>query len=674
MNKLFQCYSRLLIDNHITDQRPEYMRKFSPEEYVRMVKLSGTESSMVYAADHNGNCYYPTRVGHQHANLCGRDIFGETTSLLKKNGIAAIAYYTVTYNNDCAVRIPSGCLIDAGGKSRRGRYHFTCPNQPQAIEFYSEQIREVLQYDLDGLFIDMTFWPSICSCDACRKKYGKPLPERIDWADPEWVSFQRFRESSMSEFAARLTALARSCRPDLAVTCQFSGVLGGWLVGQTDGIAAASDYASGDFYGGKLQQRLAVKVFDNATRKPPFEFMTSRCVTLNDHTSSKSPDELYLSALTTLANGGAYFFIDAINPDGTLLESFYRCLSGLNRRLTPFRDCLEKYRFRLTGQVGLWFSSSCCVDKRYNGVELKTFDGGSINYAEIVQTAVLDEVLGAAEVLNRLHFPFRVVKEGDDLSELQAVILCNIAYMSPEDCARVREFVRNGGTLIATGETSLYDFYGRSSENFQLADVFGADFAGKYSPSVTYFGEERILSWGEVPLSKAAADAQVRAVLTFPDFPVHDPDHYASIHSDPPGQQATEYSALTVHSFGRGKCVYLAPTVFCLRHYTQQEFGKRLFREFLPQTVLHAENLPESAEVTLLKSEDGASHLFCIVNAQSDLPPVPLHGVELELALPFSVRKIVRVSDWAEVPFRRENGRIAFSVPEIREGEFFHFI
>lgn len=85
------------------------------------------------------------------------------------------------------------------------------------------------------------------------------------------------------------------------------------------------------------QQRLAVKVFDAYSTKKPFEFMTSRCVTLYDHTSAKSDDELFLHALTTLANGGAYFFIDAINPDGTLEESFYRRLQALNGKLAPFR-------------------------------------------------------------------------------------------------------------------------------------------------------------------------------------------------------------------------------------------------------------------------------------------------------------------------------------------------
>ena len=62
MNQLFDCYSRLLIDNHISDQKAEYMKRFSPEEYVRLVKLSGVESSMVYACDHNGNCYYPSKI------------------------------------------------------------------------------------------------------------------------------------------------------------------------------------------------------------------------------------------------------------------------------------------------------------------------------------------------------------------------------------------------------------------------------------------------------------------------------------------------------------------------------------------------------------------------------------------------------------------------------------
>jgi len=668
-NRLFNCYSRLLIDSHISDQRPEYMSKFSPEEYVRMVKLSGVECSMVYASDHNGNCYYPTKVGHPHGGLNGRDLFGETVALLRKNGIVPIAYYTVNYNNDCARRFPAARLINNLGESRNGRYHYACPNQPQARAFYREQIREILEHDLDGLFIDMTFWPSICFCDACRKKYGRPFPERIDWRDPEWISFQRFREDSLAEFARELTAWAKQCRPGITVTHQFSPVLHGWYLGQSEGIAEASDYASGDFYGGKLQQRLATKVFDAFTRNPPFEFMTSRCVSLRDHTSSKSPEELFISALTTLANGGAYFFIDAIDPAGTLSEPFYRRLHQLNDRLGPFRNCLEKYRFRLTAQVGLWFSILCCVDTKINGTKLAEFSSHSNNMA-VRQNAVLDEALGTAEILTRMHIPYKVLKNGSDLSGLRVIIINNAAYLSAEECERLRRFVREGGTLIATGETSLRDEAGRTSGNFQLADVFGVDFTGGYSDHMTYFGDDLILSAGKAPLVRAGEGTLVRAVLTFPDFPYHDPDRYASIHSDPPGYR-TDHPALTVHPYGAGKCVFLAPPVLLLRQYTQQEFGKRLFGEFLPGTVADARNLPESAEVTLLASRDDSRHLFCIVNAQAELPVIPLRDVSLRLALPFPVRKITRVADGSEVGFVCENGLVRFTIPEIHAGEFY---
>jgi len=80
-NWIQHCYSRLLIDNHISEDDPSFMTCFDPQRYVDMVKKAGVEASMVYACDHNGNCYYPSQVGHMHRNLNVRDIFGETVIL-----------------------------------------------------------------------------------------------------------------------------------------------------------------------------------------------------------------------------------------------------------------------------------------------------------------------------------------------------------------------------------------------------------------------------------------------------------------------------------------------------------------------------------------------------------------------------------------------------------------
>ncbi len=668
--RLSHCFSRLLVDNHITDEKAEFMSRFSAAEYVKMVKLAQCESSMVYACDHNGNCYYPTEVGHMHHGLKGRDAFGEVVKLLRAEAITPIAYYTVNYHNDCARRFPEARIIDNVGIDHDGRYHYTCPNQRNAENFYRAQIREILQYDVDGLFIDMTFWPSICCCDACQKKFGEPLPETIDWDDPKWVRFQRFRERSMAEFAQRMTDFAKSIKPEISVVHQFSPVLHGWYLGQSSGIAAASDYASGDFYGSKSQQRFAVKAFDAYTQKPPFEFMTSRCVDLHDHTSGKSDEELYLSALTTLANGGAYFFIDAINPDGTMESSFYGRLGKTNRELTPFREAVADPAGRLTAETALYFSMASCVDRRLNGEIFRNFDGGRANNMQVRKNAVLDECLGHAEALNRVHIPWKVLTDQSrDFSGLEVIIVPQAAYLSGAECGRLRQFVADGGTLIATGTTSLYDENGNTSGNFALADVFGIDFTGKYSDKITYTGSEKVLAEGNVPLVAAHPDTQVRAHLTFPDFPAFDPVHYASIHSNPPSTTASDYPAVTLHCFGKGRALWMAANIATTRHFTQIEFLKMIYAEFLPKFVLSSKNLPESAEVTVLKNDRDL--IVAIVNLQDEFPVIPLKDVQLDLSVPQKPGKIVRVSDQREIAVDWQNGILHLEMKDLHYGEFF---
>jgi hypothetical protein len=291
-----------------------------------MVKKAGIEASMVYAVCHNGNSYYPTKVGHQHANLKGRDIFGETVKLLRKEGIVPVAYYTSIYHNHSAKTHPEWRIAKATGGQHGGRYWWSCPNNDDYVEFTLAQIGEVISYDVNGIFNDMTFWPVVCVCSSCRRKYleetGREIPVRIDWRSKEWISFQGFRERSMASFTQKITKFIKS-KKDITVTHQTSTVMHGWVQGYSLGIASACDYTSGDFYGGKYQHVLGAKVLAGITKNMPYEFMTSRCVNLRDHTSMKSEAELTAEASVTLANAGAYFFIDAINPDGTLEKEVY---------------------------------------------------------------------------------------------------------------------------------------------------------------------------------------------------------------------------------------------------------------------------------------------------------------------------------------------------------------
>lgn len=664
---LYDCYSRLLIDNHISDLKPGFMSKFDPAEYVRMVKLAGVESAMVYACDHNGNCYYPTRAGHMHTGLHGRDIFGETVALLRENGIVPVAYYTVIYHNGSASAHPEWRMRDILGHDRNGRYRFSCPNNPAYREFCCAQIGEIMSYPLDGLFIDMTFWPMVCCCVACRAAFGRPIPEVIDWNSPEWVAFQRFRERSMADFAREMTAYAKARQPALPLTYQFSPVLHGWRFGQSPELAAEADYSSGDFYGGKLQQRLGVKVFEAFSRRVPYEFMTSRCVTLFDHTSTKSDEELFLHAVTTLLNGGAYFFIDAINPDGTLEEPFYRRLHEIIRRLEPFKQVIAAHRPRSVAETGVYFSMASCVDENCNGMDLRDLRDRNGNMVQH-HNPVLDELLGTTIVLNQLHVPYKIVTEcTEDFTGLKTIIVNHAAFMSEPEAERLRGFVRAGGTLLATGPTSL-----EPGGNFRLADVFGVDYSGRSTDRVNYLetGGHMLLGQGSSPLVTARPETEVLGAAVLPEFPPDDPDRYASIHSNPPAVQ-TGHAGLTEHRFGAGKCIYLYSGLMAEQSHSHRSFMRGLLKSCVPEFVAASRNLPDSAEVTLLQSEDGKTLLLGIVNYQDELPNIPLIDLEITVKVP-EPRRVLRLK--REVPFTYRGGGLTLNLERLDDAELFELI
>ncbi len=671
-----KCYSRFLVDQHITDLKPEYMSHYDPEKFVNTIKDIGLDSVMVYACCHNGNCYYPTRCGHQHRGLKGRDIFGETVQGLRDAGIVPIAYYTVIFHNDSARRFPHGVPVDKNGSVYDGRYHFGCPNNPDIADFYMEQLREISQYPIEGIFIDMTYWPAICCCESCREKFRKEtgfeIPEIINWSDPLWLKYQQFRENSMAEFAKKLTMTVKEIKPECTVTHQFSPVLHGWRLGQSTGIAEASDYVTGDFYGGKQQQRLALKLFDAYSTHKPSEFMTSRCVTLKDHTSTKSDDELYLHALTTLANGSAYFFIDALNPDGSLEQNFYQRIKKINQELLPFKEMIAHHRPELCAEVGVYFAIESCVNLLNNGVKTKNLKEVCNNMAQR-SNPVVEELLGITGLLQNLHIPYKFITERqEDYSSLKVLIVANANHLKQKEYNKMRKFVQDGGLLIVTGHTSLCSRE-EKYDDFQLGDLFGIRYSGKNTESFHYLVmPDSLISATSIAPLATATTAKVHGYVNLPDFSVNDPVHYASIHSNPPGE-TSGFAGFTENDYGKGKCFWFYSNILGIKQFSQQDFGRKFLKHNLPAFVTESKNLPYSTEITLLKSTTEDAWLFTVVNYQDELPNIPLKDVSVTLRIPESrsIREIIQTSDGKKISFQQKNDLLSFEIPYLEKGEFF---
>jgi len=95
---------------------------------------------------------------------------------------------------------------------------------------------------------------------------------------------------------------------------------------------------------------------------------------------------------------------------------------------------------------------------------------GRDNAAELVDAPYE----GYAQALIRARIPYLPVHAADidrESAGLSTLILANVGAMSDGECAAVRRFVARGGSLIATGESTLYNEWGDARPDFALADL-----------------------------------------------------------------------------------------------------------------------------------------------------------------------------------------------------------
>src|ERR1019366_8682708 len=81
---------------------------------------------------------------------------------------------------------------------------------------------------------------------------------------------------------------------------------------------------------------------------------------------------------------------------------------------------------------------------------------------------------GFAQALIRARVPYLPVHSGEidrGAAGLSVLILANVGGLSDEECAAVRRFVARGGSLIATGESTLYNEWGDPRPDFALSDL-----------------------------------------------------------------------------------------------------------------------------------------------------------------------------------------------------------
>ena len=110
-------YRRSTVDMHIPDWDPAFLSRFDTAEYVDIVARAGFQQLMPYTNSCVGLALWKTKVGQMHANLHGRDMFGEIVAESRRRGLHTAAYFIVTRDNWAAENHPTWRLMPPTGNT-----------------------------------------------------------------------------------------------------------------------------------------------------------------------------------------------------------------------------------------------------------------------------------------------------------------------------------------------------------------------------------------------------------------------------------------------------------------------------------------------------------------------------------------------------------------------------
>ena len=447
--------------------------KFDPSFWIDYFKRTRSDAVCLSA----GGCvaYYPTNVPFHHRSswLGDRDPFGELVAGCRKLGMVVIARTDphATYD-DVQKAHPDWIAVEADGKPRRHwaspEMWVTCALGPYNFQFMSDVKKEIMsRYKVDGIFINRWDGSGMCYCEHCRNNFkdatGNELPRSNDPQNPARRAYILWRQDRLFNLWQLWDREVRTINPNSCVIPNTGGGATSSLdmkrIGELAPILIADRQARRGVTVPWANGKNA-KEFRAAMGRKPIVGIFS--VGLEEpyrwKDSVQNAAEFQLWAADGVANDLRPWFTKF---SGTLHDQrWLKPVEDLYRRYADWEKYLRNER--PLARVALVYSQ-----------QTGWFLGSRVE----------DHIHGWYQALVEARIPFEMVHDRlldpAQLSAFKTLILPNLAALSNEQCDQLRAFVNQGGSVIATHETSLYDQWGVKRVNFGLADLFGVDFAGR---------------------------------------------------------------------------------------------------------------------------------------------------------------------------------------------------
>jgi len=424
--------------------------------------------------------YYPSKVPlHRQAQfLEGRDLFGYLCRAAHEEGVVVFARMDSNRVHEEFYKAhPDWFAIDINGKPyKAGELYITCVNSP----YYNEHIPSILTevsklYHPDG-FTDNS-WSglgreSICYCENCRKSFrektGKEIPRSKNWDDPvyrQWIRWNYDRRLEIWDMNNRTTKSAGG--PD----CIWSGMNGGSLSGQSKSFRDNKE----------ICRRADLIMLDSQARSDADGFQQNSDTGKLFH-GLLGWDKLIPESMAMYQAGKPTFRL-ARKP---VAEARMWMIEGIAGGIQPWWHYVgasheDRRIYHTAGPIFQWHKTNekYLINRKPVATVGVVWSQQNMDFYGRDEADLMVELpwRGIIQALIRARIPYVPVHADHidrEAKNLTLLVLPNLGLMTDNQVASVKRFVEGGGSLIATGETSLYDENGDRHTDFALGELFGA--------------------------------------------------------------------------------------------------------------------------------------------------------------------------------------------------------
>lgn len=437
--------------------------------------------------------YYPSALDlhHRAEHLGERDLFGEIVEDARAEGLAVIARMDSNRADYRAyLEHPEWFTRDADGEPyRAGELFITCINSAYYDEHLTAVLKEVIErYHPDG-FADNS-WSGlqrdrICYCPNCQRKFraltGSPLPPKHDWESPvyrKWIRWNYDRRLEIWDLNNR-------------VTKQFGGDACLWI-GMNAGELPAQANHFRDYKA--ICERTELIFLDSQFRHGDHGFQR------NGESGSMIHgllgwDKLIPESMAMYAAGRPSFRLGS-KPEP---DARFWAVDGFSGGIQPWWHHIGAYhddrrQYRTAEPLFRWHEAneSVLINRTPVATVGVIWSQENLDYygKSLPEIRYGFPWRGITDALIRARVPYLPV-HADHIARdaerfgLTALILPNVGLLTSDQVAAIRAFVKQGGGLLATGESSLYDETGTRRDDFALADLFAASAVGAHHGAET---------------------------------------------------------------------------------------------------------------------------------------------------------------------------------------------